>query len=148
VAGGAEGARLLELMRKAAAEKKPVPAEYGFPAHYQNLEGLAVVFRFHQPLPSQPQRYLVLWPSSSEPNGPLEQWEGFGGFCVRVAGNELTLDRSIFTASRAPAAEYAGIPPGKVLEKWKAEKPTSLFNLIDNIGDVLMNVVLLVREWV
>jgi hypothetical protein len=105
---------------------------------YDNTEDFALILSYtKQDRPG----YLVLWPGRAEGDRP-ETWRELRVFHLVQVGDELIFDTSLFETT--PPDDFLLLTSRKDL---LAMPPEELANLAINLGDALMNVVLIFNQW-
>ena len=119
---GAEKSDVLEGVRRRFKE-------LGKPARVKITEELSLVLAYRRRLIGDPKNYLVL---IADPGG-----EKLTAVHVEGAGNNLVFTQDIYSSKNPPPDGFVQVPGPA------GDRP----RVIENLGDVLMNVVLIVNDW-
>lgn len=105
---------------------------------YENTEDLALILSYTK---QERTGYLVLWPGRAE-SDRRETWRELRVFHLVREGNALAFDTSLFET--APAEGFLLVTSRKELLRLS---PGEVADLSINLGDALMNIVLVFNEW-
>ena len=119
---GAEKSDVLEGVRRRFKE-------LGKPADVKITEELSLVLAYRRTLIGDPKNYLVL---SADPGGGK-----LTALHVEGAGDNLVFTQDIYSSKTPPPDGFVQVPGPA------GDRP----RVIENLGDVLMNVVLIVNDW-
>jgi hypothetical protein len=143
-ANGVVEPKLLDLLELPEKEEEAT-APAGAP---KDPRAYAQVLQYSTPEPGT-SRYLVLWPGKAEKKDVVEKWSAFAFFHVIEKAGTLEFDNSIWDR---PTADPAGIKALKFAWiPWKdslAHEPADKLRArLVQAGDVLMNVLLFIVNW-
>ena len=119
---GAEKSDVLEGVRRRFKE-------LGKPADVKITEELSLVLAYRRTLIGDPKNYLVL---SADPGGGK-----LTALHVEGAGDNLVFTQDIYSSKTPPPDGFVQVPGPA------GDRP----RVIENLGDVLMNVVLIINDW-
>lgn len=129
---GAEKKRVLQAIRDNGQVKA---------ATLEITDESSLVLRYRTPLFEQDVRYLAVCPQPLSAGQKLRQ--GLSAFHIVDSDSKFSLDSRIFTSGKFVQLPLINKPDSSS----NSEDPVQLVGLVENLGDVLLNLMLIGHDW-